>query len=1059
MNRAIKWMAENHVASNLLMMVFIVGGLFMAYSIKQEVFPEINFDKVQVQVAYPGAGPEEIEEGIVLKIEENLSGVEGIKEIKSTAAEGVGTVTAEALPGEDIDQLLQDVKSEVDRIITFPQEAEKPVITKIVNRNEVINVVVYGEMPERSLREYAEAVRDDLLQTPEITQAELIGVRPYEISIGVAEEDLRRYGLTLDAVAERVRRASVDLPAGTVKASGGEVLLRTKERRYTGRGYSDITLLENPDGTELRLGEIATVKDAFRETDEYSVFNGLPAAMVGVFRVGEQKPTEISRVVKDYVQERSASLPDSVHITTMRDRSELLESRMNLLLKNALMGLVLVFLVLGLFLQIRLAGWVMLGIPISFMGAMLLMPAMDVSINMLSLFAFILALGIVVDDAIVVGENVFEHRSSGKPYMKAARDGATEVAGPVVFSILTTITAFVPLLMVQGQIGKFIKTIPLVIIPILAVSLIESLFILPAHLGHGKHIKSTHGPAAFVEKVRAGFAKRLERFVNGPYHRFLSFCLKNRYATVASAVAILMVSLGLVGGGVVKFRFMPEVDGDYVMGKVKMPIGTPVEKTARVQELMAGKADELVESYDRDRPEGSSILRDVYSIVGNSISGDGPRGSVEGSSGGHMAEVALILEKSEKRGVPAVEIANRWREMVGEVPGAESLTFSSNVVHFGANIDIRLSHDDIGMLEKAADRVRSALARYPGVGDITDNYSQGKKELKIRLKPEARTLGITEEGLGRQIRSAFYGSEALRFQRGRNELKVMVRYPEEDRRHMANLERMRIMTPDGGHVPLARAAEVTEGRGYSVINRTDRRRVINVTASVDSKVANAEEILADVKATLLPGLARDYPGLSYDLEGEDKERRESMGSMKKYFGMALFIMYALLAIPFRSYTQPLIIMSAIPFGVIGAILGHMIMGYDLSILSMFGLVALSGVLVNDSLLLIEYINRKRAAGADPLQAVIEAGRRRFRPILLTSLTTSLGLTPMILETSVQAQFLIPMAISLGFGILGATAITLLLIPSLYLVHEDVRGALGLQPDQSVAGEVLSAEEA
>jgi len=1043
-------MAHNHVAANLLMTALVVGGLLMGLSIKQEVFPEIALDMVQVSVAYPGAGPEEVEEGIVLKIEESLSGVNGVKEIKSVAGEGLGVVTAEVMRGEDVEQVLQDAKAEVDRITTFPQEAERPVITRLVNRSEVIYVAVYGDMPEKSLREYAEGISDDLLAMPQITQTGIFGVRPYEISIEVSEKSLQRYGLTLGAIAGRIRSASVDLPAGTIKTSGGEILIRTKEKRYRGYEYAGISILRNPDGSEVRLGDIAVVRDSFRETDEFSVFDGRPAALVAVYRLGDERPTVISRVVRDYVRKRQASLPPSVRISTLNDRSEMFQSRLDLLTRNAFFGLILVFIILGLFLHTSLALWVMLGIPISFLGAMVLMPGLDVSINMISLFAFILALGIVVDDAIVVGENVFEHRRRGKGYLRAAVDGACEVSGPVVVSVLTTIATFVPLVYIGGNIGKFIRTIPLVVIPILVVSLVESLFILPAHLGHGRAPGAAVSRPGPVERVRLGFGAALERFVSGTFLRALGFCAENRYSTLAAALAVLLVSVGLVGGGVVKFRFMPEVDGDYIIASLRMPIGTSVEKTAEVQRLIEERARETARRYDAARSDGSSILRHVYSIVGGTIR-RGPL-SEPGETGSNIAEVALILTPSETRGVPAVEIANRWRVSVGDVPGAESLSFDSNIVHFGANIDIRLAHNDFGVLRRAADRIKTALAAYPGVGDIADNYSTGKRELKLRLRPEASTLGITEADLAEQVRGAFYGAEALRFQRGRNEIRVMVRYPERERKSIADLKAMRIRTPRMGEVPFGRAAYVEQGMGYSAIHRSDRKRVVNITASVDSKVANAEEILAEIKTAQLRSLADDYPGLSYDLEGEEKERRESMGSMKKGFIMALFAIFALLAVEFRSYSQPLIVMAAIPFGIVGAILGHLIMGYDLSMLSLFGLVALSGVLVNDSLLLIDYINRKREDGLDARQCVLEAGRRRFRPILLTSLTTAFGLLPIMLETSVQAQFLIPMAISLGFGILFATAITLILIPSLYLILEDMRRFFGFAPSRAGSDE-------
>jgi multidrug efflux pump subunit AcrB len=516
MNGPIKWMAHNHVAANLMMMIFIVGGLITAFAIKQEVFPEIEFDIVLVTVAYPGAGPEEVEDGIILKIEENLSSISGIKEIKSVATEGFGSVTAEVLQGEDIDIILQDIKAEVDRITTFPEEAEKPVITKLANRHEVVSLMVYGDAPERSLREQAEVIRDELLAIPEITQADLKGVRPYEISIEVKEESLQRYGLTLGRIAERIKHASVDLPGGAVKSRGGEVLIRTKEKRYKGQEYADIAILEQSDGTELKLGDIAKVRDGFQETDQFARLDGLPAAMIAVYRVGDQKPLEISNIVKEYVEQKGRLLPESIGLAVWNDFSDIYRSRLNLLLKNAFIGLILIFLVLGMFLQIRLAMWVMLGIPISFLGALLIMPSFDVSINMLSLFAFILALGIVVDDAIVVGENVYTHRGMKKPYINAAVDGAIEVGRPVIFSVLTTVAAFLPLVFVSGTMGKFIRVIPFVVIPILLVSLVESLLILPAHLSFGKPMRPSQGAAGFITRTREGFGRRLEGFVAGP---------------------------------------------------------------------------------------------------------------------------------------------------------------------------------------------------------------------------------------------------------------------------------------------------------------------------------------------------------------------------------------------------------------------------------------------------------------------------------------------------------------------------------------------------------------
>ncbi len=1056
MNGAIRWMARNHVAANLLMLVFIVGGIILGLSVKQEVFPEVTLDKIQVSVSYPGAGPEEVEEGVILKIEENLTGVDGIKQLKAQAAEGSGTVTAELYPDVDANQVLTDIKTEVDRITTFPQDAEEPVIAKLLNRREVISVVVYGAHSERSLREQAERIRDDLLAKEQITQVDLTGVRDYEISVEISEENLRRFGLTLEQVAGRIRQASLDLPGGTIKTAGGDILIRTKERRYTGPGYEEIVILTKTDGTELRLGEIARVRDSFAETDTTARFDGKPAAMVKIYRVGNQKPNEISRLVLEYVEQRRLELPESVGIASWNDTTELFKSRRDLLFKNAKYGLIVVFLILGLFLEIRLALWVMLGIPISFFGALLFMPAVDVSINMISMFAFIMALGIVVDDAIVVGENIYEHRQLDKPYPQAAEEGSIQVGRPVVFSILTTVAAFSPLLFTGGMLGKFISVIPKIVIIILLVSLVESLFVLPAHLSFGKRRSLDKGLLGRIDRTRRWFGGQLDRLIAGPYRRVLNLCLHYRYATLSGGLAMLLLGVGLVAGGVLKFTFMPEVDGDVVLVDLKLAPGTPAAQTDRVVQRILQAGDQAVAEFDERREAGDSVLRHVYAIVGGTMVDAGPMGG-SASSASNIANLAMLLTQSEARGVPAAKIGNRWRELVGEVPGAETLSFTSNLMRLGANIDIQLAHTDFAVLDQVSQQIEAALAGYPGVGDIADNYSLGKQELKVRLLPAARTLGISEAELGRQLRSAFYGAEALRLQRGRNELKVMVRYPEADRRQLWNLENMRIRTPGGGELPLLQAAEVIPGRGYSQINRTDRKRVINVTASVDSSRASTQEILAELKAGLLAELVRDYPGLTFNMEGEQKEQAESLGSMQRGFQLALFIIFTLLAVPLRSYSQPLLIMAAIPFGIVGALLGHLIMGYNLSILSMFGIVALAGVVVNDSLLLIDYANSIRRGGEELLPTLMQAGQRRFRPILLTSLTTFGGLMPMILETSVQAQFLIPMAISLAFGILFATGITLLLIPALYMILEDFRRLFGLREQHADHAELVEAK--
>jgi multidrug efflux pump subunit AcrB len=1052
MQRIVQWMVKNHVAANLLMMFLVVGGLVKGISLKQEIFPEIALDKIQVTVEYPGASPDEVEEGIILKIEDSITGIDGIKEIQSVAAEGLAKVTAEIRSGENADLILQDVKSEVDRIVTFPGDAEEPVVTKLLNLMEVVSVVVYGELPERTLREQAENIREELLAFPQITQVELGGVRPYEISVEIAEENLRRYNLTLDDVAARLRRASLDLPGGKIKTKSGEILLRTKEKRYRAAEYADIIIAADPDGTRVRLEDIAAVKDSFEDTDLSASFDKKPAAMVKVYRVADQKPTEISKIVNNYVTQKQAEFPSSIHVATWNDTSEMLASRLKLLFDNGLTGLMLVFVVLGLFLEIKLALRVMASLPIAFLGALFVLPVLGVSINMMSLFGFILAIGILVDNAIVVGESIFEHRQKGKSHLKAAIDGILEVNTPVVFSVLTTVAAFAPIVYVAGTTGKFIKAIPLVVISLLLVSLVEALFILPAHLSNGKKPRPKGRFLKIADRPRLTMSSLLEGFTAGPYKTLVQFCLRQRYTVVAISLAILLLSVGVIRGGLLKFNFMPEVDGDVVTASLRMPPGTLATQTEAIGQMIIGKAMKTVKEIDKNRPGKDSIFRHIYAVAGGTIAQGGPEGG-QSEVDSRFCDIALFLTESEKRDLPAGEITEAWRREVGAVAGVDSLTFSSNIVQLGADIDIQLAHTNYSVLAKAADRIKTVLAEYPGVRDIEDNYTQGKQELKLKLKPEARTLGITEENLARQIRSAFYGAEALRLQIGRNEIKVMVRYPENDRKDLWEFEAMRIRTTYGGEIPLRRAAIVKEGRGFSEINRIDRKRVINVTATVESTIANAAEILVDLQQGILPELQSDYPGLAFELVGEEEEQREVIGSIKDGFILALFAIYALMAIPFRSYTQPLLIMITIPFGLVGALAGHLVMGYSLSMLSLFGLVALAGVVVNNSLILIHKANTNREDGLDVGEAVTEACQRRIRPILLTSLTTFFGLAPLILETSVQAQFLIPMAISLGFGLLFATSITLLLTPSLYMVLEDVKG---LRKEREEARDVVSA---
>ncbi|MCP4681503.1 MAG: efflux RND transporter permease subunit, partial [Desulfobacterales bacterium] len=988
-----------------------------------------------ITTKYIGASPAEVEEGIVQKIEEKVAGLAGIKRIDSTAGEGYGSVVIEVVKDWDLKTLLDEVKAEVDRITTFPEEAEEPLVREVTRRVEVINMALFGDAPESTIKEVAEKLKDDITNLPGITLAELSGVREGEIHIEISEKTLRRYDLTLDMVANAVKKASLDLPAGSVKTGSGEILIRTKGRRYYAADYRDIAVITRPDGTKVTLGQIACLKDGFEDVDIETRFQSKPAAVIRVFRIADQNALHVADTVKNYAENIRPGLPEGLDIGFYADRSKILRSRINLLLKNMGLGLILVSILLGLFLDIRLAFWVTLGIPISFMAGVLILPMFDVSINMISLFAFIMVLGIVVDDAIIIGENIFRRQQEGMERLKASVMGALEVGKPVVFAVLTTVAAFWPLLLGTGAMGKTIGVIPIVVILVLLGSLIEALMILPAHLSRNRQglIKSNQ---ALKKEKRV--SRLLKRFINGPYAGLLGFCIRWRYATIAAGIALLMLAVGIWAGGRLKFTFFPKVESDLLICTLTMPAGTPMQQTRDTITDLESIAKEIIAGADKKRPENATpLFEHSVSVVGSHWGGAGPHGGGP-TLGGHLGQIFIQILEGEKRDVSTMYLANLWREKAGTIPGAESVTFQSELFSMGSPIEIHLSMDDHEQLLALADELKEELNAYPGVFDVNDSFLPGKKELQLKLKPAARSLGLTLNDLAQQVRHAFYGAEALRLQRDQDEVKVLVRYPESERKSLYYVEDMRIRAPDGSEVPFNQVTEVKMEEGYASIQRAQRRRVVVVSADVDETVANANELRTDLERNFLPQLKSNYPGLRYLIEGEGKEQKESMDDVIKGFGISILAIYILLAIPFRSFTQPFIVLAAIPFGMVGAILGHLIMGINLSILSMFGMVGAAGVVVNDSLVLIHAANNIREKGVASFEAVSRAAALRFRAILLTSLTTFAGLTPMLLERSLQAKFLIPMAVSLAFGVLFATVITLLLIPCGYVIQDEIR---------------------
>ena len=1033
----IAWFAENHVAANLLMWFILVAGSISVFTIKKQTTPDFELNSIQVRVPYLGAAPQEVEEGVVIKVEEAIQDVNGITEINSYAGEGFGSVTAEVSTGTDINEVLSEIKTRVDAISTFPGLAEKPVIYKQEVPIHVVFIAIYGNLDDFSRKSIAQKVRDDLMALPEINQVQFLGDRAYEISIEVSEHILRQYGLTMSEISQAVRNSSVDLPGGTINTRGGDIFLRTEGQVYTGDEYGQLVLRTYPDGTRLTLGDIATIKDGFVETSGFGRFDGERTATLRVLASGQQNELKTAAAVRKYIEEEADSLPTGVKMETWIDRSHYLDGRLNMMAKNMGQGALLVFLVLSLFLRMKVAAWVIVGIPITFLGAMWLMPIgpWPVTINMISLFGFIIVLGIVVDDAIIIGESVYTKiRADGQTTENVVL-GAKKVAVPATFGVLTTIAAFAPMLFVGGIAGPFFEALSMVVILCLLFSLVESKLILPAHLVHAKIIPIDEDDLfrpqreisffaaipRFFQKIQRYTQHGLHRLINNWYRPLLERAVDNRGVTVALFTAVLILTFGLLESGFVRFVLFPEVPGDFIQMQLQMQNGTSPETRNAALDKVEAALISLNEEYIEENPD----IDPMISHIGIFTNGD--------TGAFAFAEMPMV----DDRPINGDEVSLLWRERVGEIPGVKELTFSGgNNLGGGAPLSFRLSGENYVALENAAKGLEAQLGEYDGVFDIRNSSVAGGQEIRLSIKPEAEALGLTISSLGRQVRQAFYGEEAQRIQRGKDEVKVMVRYPREDRRSVADLENMRIRTPAGDEVPFQSVADISFGESYTGITRMNRERTITVSADVDTEIAEPGKLVKSITEEFLPVLLAQHPGVSYGLEGSSQEEQDLLRNIIVASIAALFLIYALIAIPLHSYGQPLIIMAVIPFGLIGAVLGHVIMGKALSMFSLFGLVALAGVVVNDSLILVDFVNHSRQEGVPLRQAVIDSGTQRFRAIILTSVTTAAGLLPILLEKSVQAQFVIPMAISVGFGIMFATVITLFLIPSLYMLQID-----------------------
>jgi multidrug efflux pump subunit AcrB len=1019
----IAWFAKNDVAANLLLLVIMLSGLYVATTqIPVDLFPEFEQRRVQVSMNLPGAAPQEVEEGITIKVEEAVQDLEGIRQITSQSREGSVSVSIEVEEGYDVREVLDEVKIRVDGINNFPVEAENILIQVPQRRRDAIGIVLYGDYDAMTLRRLAEDIRDEVASLDAVSQAEVDNTLPFEISIEIPESSLRKYDLTLEQVAAVIRQNSRDVSAGNLKTEGGDIFIRSRGQAYRANDFADIPIITTQDGTMVRLNDIAIIKDAFEETPLRTRFNGVPAIEIEIFRTGDESIIEVTQAVKDFILEKQPQLPQGLSLDYWRDRSEPIKARLQTLSTSAWQGALLVIALLALFLRPSVAFWVCLGIPMSFMGAFLFMPLFDVSLNLMSLFAFILVLGIVVDDAIVTGENVYSHLERGEDPLQAAIKGTQEVAIPVTFGILTTAAAFLPLAFQTGR-GSWYAAIPFVIIPVLLFSLIESKLILPAHL---KHVKlRTPGKSSRFSRIQQKIARSLEVFTASVYQPMLAQAMRWRYATWTAMFACLVLIIGSIASGNTKFVFFPRVQSEVATATLVMPAGTAFESTDRIISAMTEHAKTLREKYT-DPETNESVIRNIYSISGGRNSATG------------RVRIDTVPPEKRTSQVTTGDIIKEWRQLVGQVAGAEQLNYRAEIGGWGgAPINIELKGRDTDSLAVLGEGLKAQLANYAAVSDIEDSLSDGKEELQLELKPEARLLGLDSNQVARQVRQAVFGFEVQRVQRGREEVRVMVRYPLVARQSIETLEQMMIRIGPNQEVPLWQVANVFPGLSPDTILRVDRQRTVSVTADFDKQNGDLTLVQDEVRAWLKQQIA-SYPGTSFEMAGEARDQKDSQQGLIVGGTALAFLIYILLAIPFKSYSQPLIVMSVIPFGLVGAVVGHWIMGVDLTLLSFMGMLALSGVVVNDSLVLVDYTNQQRKAGMNIKQAVFQSGGRRFRPVLLTSLTTFAGLMPLLFEKSTQAQFLIPMAISLGFGILFATLITLFLVPLNYLILEDIK---------------------
>lgn len=1018
----IAWFVDNPVAANLLMMFIFIAGYIMLPHIPKELLPSKESRTINVSMSYPTASPRDVQQSIVLKIEEAIQDVDGIQDVHSAATLGRANIAITVEEGVRVRTVLEDVRNAVERISSFPKEAEKLLVSYSRGSSLAMNVQLYGDMDERTAKVLLQQMKQEMLAWPHIKKVAIWGDRPFEIAVEVPEYQLIKHNISLQQIAEKIRMESVSAPSGGIRAENGNILISVDSQSYHKEEFENVVLFTSEDGTQIRVKDIAEVKDDFVEWNAHAYFDGEYGVGLAVFALDNQDLLKVSEAVHEYVKYKKPDLPDGIKITVWADVSYYLDGRLSSMVSNLAMGALLVILLMMFFVPVKTAFWVMLGLPVCFAGTLIFMPFAEISINMISLFGFIVVLGILVDDAIVISESVDEEvRRSG-----FSRDsvvvGAQRVAVPAMYGGFTNMAAFAPLLFATGPQSHWLFAIGFVFCVTMAFSILESKFILPAHIGHaGKPWR--WGIFGAQNRMQRRVNVGLQSWLRNNYTPFLAWCTHYRYIVTALFIAIFVISIALVKSGIISYELNPAEPSDYLQVNLAMAEGSSEEQTEAVMQRIRDGLDEIDRQYMQEYNTDESLVRHVF------------RYSAGGLNGAFFVE----LNKEETRHWNSFKIVDKWREQVGEIEGADVADFANAGFAGGRELSFAFVSDNAEALELAANELLEELYSITGVSNVNSSLDSKRQEYILSLKPQAQALGLTLGGVALQVREAFYGAEAQRIQRDYQEITVMVRYPEESRNSVQDLENMPIRLSNGSTVPLHELVDIEFVMSPTRLAHSNGKSAVIIKAKVNHDISEPSTIRNKINKEFLPELFEKYPSVRYELEGYNKEEKNMEKSMKTSFVVALLAVYVLLAIPLKSYVQPVIIMSVIPFGIVGAILGHGLLGYPVSMMSIFGIIALTGVVVNDSLVMVSFVNESvRNGEMSRLEAIMRAGQRRFRAIILTTLTTFVGVLPMIFETSMQAANMIPMAISLGFGVLFATMITLVLLPCLYLILHDIQ---------------------